>query len=54
MCARCATVSTCWSGIVQEQFGGEGQPGFEEDTWGVSEDESALGEGEGEATVDVG
>ena len=54
MCARCATVSTCWSWIVQEQLGGEGQLGFEGETWGVSEDESALGEGEGEAAVDVG
>ena len=55
-CARCATVSTCWSWIVQEQFGGEGQPGFEGENWGVSEAESALGEGEGEgeAAVDVG
>ena len=54
MCRSNAIVSTCWSWIVQEQFGGEGQPSFEEETWGVSEDESALGEGEGEAAVDIG
>ena len=42
------------SWIVQMQFGREGEPGFEGENWGVSEDESALGEGEGEAAVDVG
>jgi len=38
--------------MFQEQLGGEGQPGFEGETWGDSEDEFALGEGE--AAVDVG
>ena len=37
---------------------GRGSPALKkrpgEETWGVSEAESALGEGEGEATVDVG
>ena len=36
---------------MQEQFGGEKQPGTEGETWGVSEDESALREGEGEAAI---
>ena len=33
---------------------GRGQPGFEGETWGNSEDDFTLGEGEGEAAVDVG
>ena len=51
-CARYA-VCICWSSIIQEQFGGEGKPGFEGEVWGDSEDELALGEG-GAAAVGVG
>jgi len=40
--------------IVQEQLSGKGEPGCEGETWGDSQDEFALGEGEGEAAVDVG
>ena len=52
---KCAQyeVCTCWSSIVQAQFGGEWKPSFEGEVWGDSEDEFALGEG-GEATIDVG
>jgi len=50
---QCAQYTVCtW--IVQEQLGGKGEPGCEGETWGDSQDEFALGEGEGEAAVDVG